>query len=212
MLYNYFPTRNFQIYQIFASNTNLGKTIISAGLIRSSILKSNYNDNNNNNNNNNNNSNNNNINNNNNSNYKNYKTYYLKSIQTGYPKDSDSRFVKTFIPEDFKNNNSNNHDHDHDDFVKIKTLYKYERPVSPHLAVDNPIPNDAVVLNKIKSYISDCYNESINSGGKLFLETAGGIVYIHTYAYLLINFFFINLIPFYFVGVSSPIMSGNSIF
>src|SRR3954453_20311180 len=160
--YNYLPTRNFQIYQIFASNTNLGKTIISTGLIRSSILKSNS-------------SNNKNNNNDNNNYYKNYKTYYLKSIQTGYPKDSDSRFVKTYIPEIFNNNNNNNNN---DFFVKIKTLYKYEKPVSPHLATDNPIPNDDVVLNKVKGYISDCYNESINSGGRLFLETAGGVVYI----------------------------------
>ncbi|GES77675.1 pyridoxal phosphate-dependent transferase [Rhizophagus clarus] len=42
-------------------------------------------------------------------------------------------------------------------------------------SVDNIIPNDEIVLNKIKSYISKCYNESLINGGRLFLETAGGV-------------------------------------
>ena len=132
--FNYFPTRTFQIYQIFSSNTNLGKTIFSAGLLRASILKSQTNSN-----------------------------YYLKVIQTGYPKDDDLRFVKTFLPENFRNS------------IKFKTLYKYEKAVSPHLAVNKPIPNDEDVLNQIKEFISECYNESLKGEGRLFLETAGGI-------------------------------------
>ncbi|RIA90202.1 pyridoxal phosphate-dependent transferase [Glomus cerebriforme] len=135
--YNYFPTRKFQIYQIFASNTNLGKTIFSTGLIRSSISKS----------------------------HNNKYNYYLKPIQTGYPKDDDSNFVKTYIPKVIFFEN----------LIKFKTLFKYEKPVSPHLAADNSIPSDENVLNKIKDYVSECYNESLNNGGRLFLETAGGV-------------------------------------
>lgn len=215
--YNYLPTRNFKIYQIFASNTNLGKTIISTGLIRSSILKSkslinknnkkkenvkeniNYN--------------NNNFNKNYYYNYKNI--YYLKPIQTGYPKDDDSNFVKIFTT--IINNNNNNYkvdneDNDNNDKINIKfnTLYKYKKPVSPHLAINNNfIPNDEIVLNKIKSHISECYNESLINGGRLFLETAGGkreenffflyITYKFYITYKITNFFFYyyNLINLY---------------
>ncbi|CAG8679933.1 6027_t:CDS:2, partial [Funneliformis mosseae] len=135
MYYNYFPTRKFQIYQIFSSNTNLGKTIFSTGLIRASVLKSQK--------------------------YKNH--YYLKPIQTGYPKDDDLRFVKTYLPEKFNS------------LIKLESLYKYEKAVSPHLAINNPIPKDEDVLNRIKGSISESYNESLKDGGRLFLETAGGV-------------------------------------
>ncbi len=70
---------------------------------------------------------------------------------------------QTFLLENFKNS------------IKFKTLYKYEKAVSPHLAVNKPIPNDEDVLNQIKEFISECYNESLKGEGRLFLETAGGI-------------------------------------
>lgn len=65
------PTRNFQIYQIFATNTNIGKTIFSAGLCRATTSK-----------------------------YyikkRNNKVFYLKPVQTGFPLDNDERFVSMF--------------------------------------------------------------------------------------------------------------------
>ncbi|PKY27118.1 PLP-dependent transferase [Rhizophagus irregularis] len=178
--YNFLPTRNFQIYQIFASNTNLGKTIISTGLLRSSILKSSKSLINkiNNKNNDKNNKNNKDKKNENKINY--YKNiYYLKPIQTGYPKDDDTNFVKIFTinnNDDYYNVDDNFEKNDNKINIKFNSLYKYKKPVSPHLAINkNFIPNDEIVLNKIKSYISKCYNESLINGGRLFLETAGGV-------------------------------------
>lgn len=101
----YYPTRKFQMYLIFAANTNLGKTIFSTGLCRAAALRFRRLDNkvkfnlqslN--------------------------KTYYLKPIQTGYPESSDSNFVRNFVDKDMN--------------VSTKTLYAYEKPLSPHLAVD----------------------------------------------------------------------------
>ncbi|CAG8537341.1 17384_t:CDS:10 [Acaulospora morrowiae] len=142
----YHPTRKFQIYQLFAANTNLGKTLFSAGLCRASarpnkdslgerqtISKLPFN-----------------------------KTCYLKPIQTGYPKSSDSKFVENLIDADMQ--------------VKLKTMFAYEEPVSPHLAVGrNQIPKDRDVLLSIKSYILEFARECGDNDGALFLETAGGV-------------------------------------
>ena len=110
----YLPTRSFQIYQIFAPNTNVGKTIISAGLLNafsksSSPLSNKHNRSG-------------------NSNkadtYSRFeKLFYVKPVQTGYPIDSDARFVKDCL--------------DRGQQIQYKTLYEYEQPVSPHLAIGN---------------------------------------------------------------------------
>src|SRR5437879_4443505 len=110
----YLPTRGFQIYQIFAPNTNVGKTIISAGLLnafsKSSTIsnRSNRLDQ--------------------SDNSKKSDTdssakriFYVKPVQTGYPTDSDARLVKDCL--------------DKGKHIEYKTLYQYEQPVSPHLAV-----------------------------------------------------------------------------
>lgn len=60
----YLPTRETQIYQIFAGNTNVGKTVLAAGLCRVVTSLSNQ--------------------------YE-YNRFYLKPIQTGYPINSDER-------------------------------------------------------------------------------------------------------------------------
>ncbi|KAI7852566.1 hypothetical protein BDC45DRAFT_443690 [Circinella umbellata] len=63
------PTRAFQAYQIFAANTDVGKTILATGLCRAAALLAKQ---------------------------KNRDVYYLKPVQTGYPVDSDERHVKTY--------------------------------------------------------------------------------------------------------------------
>ncbi|KAG1500891.1 hypothetical protein G6F54_003409 [Rhizopus delemar] len=65
----FLPSRTFQAYQIFAANTNVGKTIFATGLCRAAALaaKKSHRD-----------------------------VFYLKPVQTGYPVDSDERHVKTF--------------------------------------------------------------------------------------------------------------------
>ncbi|KAG0265394.1 hypothetical protein BG011_004779 [Mortierella polycephala] len=68
------PTRSFQAYQVFAANTNVGKTIFSTGLVRAAAALSIGAD------------------------KKKQKAFYLKPVQTGYPVDSDARHVKAYAP------------------------------------------------------------------------------------------------------------------
>ncbi|CAG8452211.1 9656_t:CDS:2, partial [Racocetra fulgida] len=58
--------------------------------------------------------------------------------------------------------------------VKTSTLFKYEKPLSPHLAVNKSlVPKDDDVLLATKNYIIECAIDSSLDGGTLFLETAG---------------------------------------
>ncbi|CAG8534368.1 5228_t:CDS:10 [Diversispora eburnea] len=91
----------------------------------------------------------------------NKKIYYLKPIQTGYPESSDSKFLEDLIDKDMN--------------VKVKTLYTYKKPLSPHLAVGKKLVKDQDILDSIKKYISKCIFECKNHKGILFLETAGGV-------------------------------------
>ncbi|KAI9320392.1 hypothetical protein BX666DRAFT_2080705 [Dichotomocladium elegans] len=63
------PTRAFQAYQIVAANTNVGKTILSAGLCRAAAKVAEAQD---------------------------RDVFYLKPVQTGYPVDSDARHVRMY--------------------------------------------------------------------------------------------------------------------
>ncbi|KAG1080392.1 hypothetical protein G6F42_023371 [Rhizopus arrhizus] len=65
----FLPTRAFQAYQIFAANTNVGKTIFATGLCRAAAIVAKE---------------------------SNRDVFYLKPVQTGYPVDSDERHVKTY--------------------------------------------------------------------------------------------------------------------
>lgn len=62
----FLPTREFQAYQIFAGNTNVGKTVVAAGLCRAAAILSNK---------------------------CKRSVFYLKPIQTGHPVDSDERYI-----------------------------------------------------------------------------------------------------------------------
>ncbi|KAI8074706.1 adenosylmethionine-8-amino-7-oxononanoate transaminase [Gongronella butleri] len=64
-----YTSRAFQAYQLFAANTNVGKTIFATGLCRAAALMAANN---------------------------NHDVHYLKPVQTGFPVDSDERHVKTF--------------------------------------------------------------------------------------------------------------------
>ncbi|KAG0355687.1 hypothetical protein BG005_005390 [Podila minutissima] len=68
------PTRSFQAYQVFSANTNVGKTILSTGLVRAAASLSIGAD------------------------KKRSKAFYLKPVQTGYPVDCDARHVKKYAP------------------------------------------------------------------------------------------------------------------
>ena len=60
----FLPTRAFQAYQIFAANTNVGKTVVATGLCRAAALMAKR---------------------------TNRDVFYLKPVQTGFPIDSDAR-------------------------------------------------------------------------------------------------------------------------
>ncbi|KAG0202258.1 hypothetical protein BGX28_005172 [Mortierella sp. GBA30] len=68
------PTRSFQAHQVFAANTNVGKTILSTGLVRAAAALAVG------------------------AEKKRMKAFYLKPVQTGYPVDCDARQVKTYAP------------------------------------------------------------------------------------------------------------------
>ncbi|OZJ04714.1 hypothetical protein BZG36_01813 [Bifiguratus adelaidae] len=126
------PTRAFQIYQIFAANTDVGKTITSTALVKAaSVLTS----------------------------RRGGVVHYVKPIQTGYPRDSDARHVKTFNPS-----------------VVSETLYTYPDAVSPHAATRQP-EADNEVLSRTQNYIARCAEQVLRDGktGTMFLETAGGV-------------------------------------
>lgn len=61
---SFLPTRAFQAYQIFAANTNVGKTIFATGLCRAAAIMAEQN---------------------------NRDVFYVKPVQTGFPIDSDER-------------------------------------------------------------------------------------------------------------------------
>ncbi|CAO3611438.1 unnamed protein product [Cunninghamella blakesleeana] len=127
------PSRLFQAYQVFAANTDVGKTIFATGLCRAAALVG--------------------------ASKKSHSLFYLKPVQTGYPKDSDERHVKLY-------NNSS---------LQSQTLFAYKDPVSPHIATTEP-PSDEEVLLKTKQHILECMENSQQTEHTyLFLETAGGI-------------------------------------
>jgi dethiobiotin synthetase/adenosylmethionine--8-amino-7-oxononanoate aminotransferase len=104
----FLPTRAFQAYQIFAANTNVGKTIFATGLCRAAAIVSN----------------------------KDRDVFYLKPVQTGYPVDSDERCVFRVL-DSLLLMISIRHVQTYNTLLKSNTLYKYPDPVSPHIATDN---------------------------------------------------------------------------
>ncbi|TPX75411.1 hypothetical protein CcCBS67573_g03337 [Chytriomyces confervae] len=117
----------------FAANTDLGKTILSTALCRgaSSLLKTPS------------------------------AVAYIKPIQTGFPTDSDSRFVSSFCPG-----------------IRSNTLFTFTDPVSPHLAAvtERRQLADATVLQAIHAEMK-ASSDAMRSHRDAFIliETAGGV-------------------------------------
>ncbi|CAO2841742.1 unnamed protein product [Amaranthus hypochondriacus] len=167
------------IYTIWASNTNLGKTLISAG-IASSVLES----------------------------PNSSQFHYIKPVQTGFPSDSDSRFVFRKVSDLFLRRQTelsllaSNH------VIKAsnaaakdilnwyeekkvggelsfgekrlicKTLYAWKEPVSPHLAVEreNGAVDDEELLKMVeKSLWMSVEGEQKHGECWSLIETAGGV-------------------------------------
>ncbi|KAJ3066793.1 hypothetical protein HDU98_009932 [Podochytrium sp. JEL0797] len=116
----------------FAANTDLGKTILSTALCRGATLA-----------------------------FGPSQVSYIKPIQTGFPADSDARFVASFNKDIF-----------------TTTLHTYTDPVSPHLAaiIEKRPLTDETFLQTTRSAISSCLTRmDSNKNGLVLVETAGGV-------------------------------------
>ncbi|KAL0067833.1 hypothetical protein AAF712_005001 [Marasmius tenuissimus] len=97
---------------------------------------------------------------------KNNSVYYLKPVSTGPLQDADDKFVE-------RHTNGSPGAR-----LSTKCLFRYQEPVSPHLAArlagDENIPSDQTFVNSIAAYIRQCASETSKSS-HMFVETAGGI-------------------------------------
>ncbi|KAI0249181.1 AAA domain-containing protein, partial [Lactifluus subvellereus] len=82
--------KNLCIHQVFGANTDVGKTILTSGLVRASAAKKN-------------------------------KVFYLKPVSTGPIQHADDEHVRR-------------HAGPHKDLVTARWVYRFDEPVSPHLA------------------------------------------------------------------------------
>ncbi|XP_045815201.1 bifunctional dethiobiotin synthetase/7,8-diamino-pelargonic acid aminotransferase, mitochondrial isoform X1 [Trifolium pratense] len=151
------------IYTIWGSNTGVGKTLVSAGIAASSLLSP----------------------------PSSVKFHYLKPLQTGFPSDSDSRFVFNKLLQLHNRNNNNarislsasnrvlnfspattvreneiQHFVGEESFISseliCKTLYAWEEAVSPHLAAERE--GFVVKDSKLLEMLQKCFSEVSESG------------------------------------------------
>lgn len=149
------------IYLIWGSNTGVGKTLVSAGIAASSLLSS----------------------------PSPVKFHYLKPLQTGFPSDSDSRFVfnklfhlrnrttpcialsaslrvlnasRAAATENDQTSFSADGERSASSELVCKTLYAWEEAVSPHLAAEREgfVVKDSVVLETLRR----CFRDVVESG------------------------------------------------
>ncbi|KAK7388482.1 hypothetical protein VNO78_23298 [Psophocarpus tetragonolobus] len=161
------------IYLIWGSNTGVGKTLVSAGIAAATLLSSPS------------------------------QFHYLKPLQTGFPADSDSRFVFNKLrqlsvlrspriplsashrvlnvsPAVTETKPFGGEEGVAPSELLCKTLYAWEEAVSPHLAAEREglVVKDSVVLETL----GECFEDVVERGaGKersqvlCVVETAGGV-------------------------------------
>ncbi|KAG7673147.1 hypothetical protein Ndes2526B_g03439 [Nannochloris sp. 'desiccata'] len=120
---------------------------------------------------------------------------YLKPVQTGFPEDSDAKYVAAVLGTSWKNSNSNKIQYTHGPHAAhllenrpplnaskplaqhvsseylIKTLFAWRDPVSPHIAVEiegRPVSDTAIVSSVAEHLNAFQRNVAI-------VETAGGV-------------------------------------
>ena len=130
-------SKHLRRHLIFGANTDVGKTIVSAGLVRAASAEQSK-----------------------------KSTFYLKPLQTGVSDEStgdgDADFVKRVVLDSKRLNCSSN-------LLHCQTLFKWNAPVSPHLASRNeskPV-SDNDVLSSVQQALSEYHGTTI-------VETAGG--------------------------------------
>ncbi|THH16664.1 hypothetical protein EW146_g4006 [Bondarzewia mesenterica] len=96
--------------------------------------------------------------------------FYLKPVSTGPMRDADDEHVKC-------------HAGSNKDLVHSHCLFRYDEPLSPHLAAkmaaekdgrDVSVPSDETFVSSVASYIRRCASQS-PAGAHMYVETAGGV-------------------------------------
>ncbi|KAI0067370.1 PLP-dependent transferase [Artomyces pyxidatus] len=132
--------KHLRIHQVFGANTDVGKTIITAALVRASAAEQ-------------------------------HRVFYLKPVSTGPMQDADDEHVKRYVG-------------GHSSLVQAHCLYRFEEPLSPHLAakmaaekdglLHAPVPSDATFVTSVASYIRRCAS-AFSEKAHMYVETAGGV-------------------------------------
>ncbi|KZV65410.1 onanonoxo-7-onima-8-eninoihtemlysoneda [Peniophora sp. CONT] len=136
--------RHLRVHQVFGANTDVGKTLLTAALVRASAALGNS-------------------------------VYYLKPVSTGPIQDADDEHVKRFAGQ-------------HKNLVDAACLFRYDDPVSPHLAAtmqatrrgieSASYPTDPAFVSSVASHIRSRATQvhSLDSNAAhMYVETAGGV-------------------------------------
>jgi dethiobiotin synthetase/adenosylmethionine--8-amino-7-oxononanoate aminotransferase len=109
--------------------------------------------------------------------------HYIKPLQTGYPQDSDSAFIKKYVSEEF---------------VKVTNFILGENPVSPHRlhSQEKTITDEELLV---------CLEKEVEKSDShcVFIEGAGGIASPSLHGQLQCDVYKKCLLPCVFVGDSS---------
>ncbi|KAG9315162.1 pyridoxal phosphate-dependent transferase [Chiua virens] len=100
---------------------------------------------------------------------KNQNAYYLKPVSTGAPQDADDAHIERYAGP-------------HEHLLNTHCLFRYDDPVSPHLAVrmssqrsgvESSAPSDQTFINAVAEHIRACARTG--KPGHMYVETAGGV-------------------------------------
>ncbi|KAH8991362.1 PLP-dependent transferase [Lactarius hatsudake] len=99
------------------------------------------------------------------------RVFYLKPVSTGPLQDADDEHVKRYAGL-------------HGDLVNAHCLYRFDEPVSPHLAANMAadgrgtgnvvVPTDEAFTTSIASHIRECASD-LTERAHMYVETAGGV-------------------------------------
>jgi dethiobiotin synthetase/adenosylmethionine--8-amino-7-oxononanoate aminotransferase len=174
---------SYPAFQVWGSNTGVGKTLVSGGLIKAaSSSKGNSDD------------------------FENSSCLYLKPVQTGFPEDSDAQFVFDCSGSNSSSSNSgdddekskgrvttgahaakctdttttdNDSDNNNSNKIWCHTEFAWKVAAGPHVAEKlegRPVTDEDVVY-AVRSRLEEFYNNNNNNNNRKFalVETAGGV-------------------------------------